>query len=84
MEFYNARVKEIVVLGERGSELERVVCGTYLPNAVVALMTELSADLPLTADKRSPDDKPTAFVCENFVCQRPVNDREDLFKLLSD
>ena len=84
MEFHNARVKEIVVLGERGNELEAVVKGTFLPNAVVAFGREPLPGLPLTADKQILENSPTAFVCENFVCQRPVGDSKSLVKLLSE
>jgi uncharacterized protein YyaL (SSP411 family) len=84
MEFLNTRVKEIVVLGERGNELESVVARTFLPNAVIALARESLPGLPLTADKTMSENAPTAFVCENFVCQRPVSDSESLLKLLSE
>jgi uncharacterized protein YyaL (SSP411 family) len=83
MEFHNARVKEIVVLGERGNELESVVANTFLPNAIIAFVSEALSGLPLTADKQMSGDSPTAFVCENFVCQRPVTDSESLMKSLS-
>jgi uncharacterized protein YyaL (SSP411 family) len=84
MEFYNARVKEIVIVGDRGNELESAVSRMFLPNAVIALVSEPMTGLPLTADKQLIDDRPTAFVCEDFVCQRPVTDPEALTNLLTE
>ena len=84
MEFHDARVKEIVIVGERGSELESVVSRTFLPNAVIAFVTEPTSRLPLTADKQPTCGQATAFVCENFVCQRPVTDAKALADLLID
>jgi uncharacterized protein len=34
--------------------------------------------LPLLEGKDAIDDTATAYVCENFVCQRPVTDVEEL------
>ena len=83
IEFYNARVKEIVVLGESGNELEAAVTRTYLPNAVIAVASKPMTGLPLAADKQISNGVPTAYVCENFVCQRPVTDPQSLLDLLS-
>jgi len=84
MEFYNARIKEIVIVGDRGNELESAVSRMFLPNAVIALVSKPISGLPLTADKAPIDNQATAFVCENFVCQRPVTDLEGLTNLLAE
>jgi uncharacterized protein YyaL (SSP411 family) len=84
MEFQLSTVKEIVIVGERGSELERAVYGAYLPCAVVAIAEDPSDELPLLKDRSMIDGSPTAYVCENFVCQRPVTEVEELTRLLSD
>ena len=83
MEFSLSRVLEIVVIGERSNPLEREVFETYLPNSVVAVAERGSSELPLLADKSTLNGQPTAFVCENFVCQRPVTETSELIKLLS-
>jgi uncharacterized protein YyaL (SSP411 family) len=83
MEFHISRVREIAVIGERGNSLEREVLAMYLPNSVIALAAKASGDLPLLERKEMTDTKPTAFVCENFVCQRPVTDAKDLKEMLA-
>ena len=83
LEFHLGRVTEIAVIGERGSSLEREVLTNYLPNSVIALTDGSATELPLLAEKQMIDGRPTAFVCENFVCQRPVTEVDDLKRLLT-
>jgi uncharacterized protein YyaL (SSP411 family) len=82
IEFDLSAVKEIVIIGENGNDLEREVKGSYWPAAVVATSDGASGVLPLLAGRSTIDGKPTAFVCENFVCQRPVTTVEELNELL--
>jgi uncharacterized protein YyaL (SSP411 family) len=82
IEFYLSPVKEIVILGERGNKLEKAVWAEYLPNKVVALSDVDPDDSPLLKDRTMIDGKATAYVCENFVCQRPVTIVEELMKQL--
>ncbi|MDQ3087438.1 MAG: thioredoxin domain-containing protein, partial [Acidobacteriota bacterium] len=75
LEFYLNPTKEIVILGAKAGELEREVWRDYLPNKVVVLAenAEEHAELiPLLQARNMIDNKPTAFVCENFICQKPV------------
>jgi uncharacterized protein YyaL (SSP411 family) len=81
LEFQLADTKEIVLIGERGNELEREVWFGYRPFKVVALSTE-SSDLPLLHNRKQIDGKATAYVCENFVCQRPVTTVGELRELI--
>jgi len=79
MEFYLSPVKEIVILGEKGNELQRQAFAEFLPNKVIVLSEEANArSLPPLADREMINGKATAYVCENFVCQRPVTSVEDL------
>jgi uncharacterized protein YyaL (SSP411 family) len=83
MEFQLSKVKEVVVVGDKGNELEREVLEGYLPDAVVAIAPDAGEkDLPLLTDRPMIDGAPTAYVCESFVCQRPVTDVEQLRLLL--
>ena len=82
MEFYLAPVKEVVIVGPKGNELERELWGEFRPNLVAALAGSSNSDLPLLADRAMVDGKPAAYVCENFVCQRPVTTVEELSELL--
>ena len=38
IEFYLAPVKEVVIIGSRGNDLEREIFSEFLPNKVVALV----------------------------------------------
>ena len=79
MEFHLNPIKEIVILGEKGNELERKVWREYLPNKIVVLAEGRSeTSIPLLRERQMTDGKPTAYVCENFVCQKPVTTVEDL------
>ncbi|MGD9627769.1 MAG: thioredoxin domain-containing protein [Pyrinomonadaceae bacterium] len=77
-EFNLSDVKEVAIVGEKGSGLEREVWSEYRPFKVVAS----GGDVPLLEGREAVDGKPTAYVCENFVCQRPVKNAEDLRELL--
>ena len=75
LEFHLAATKEIVIIGPKGNELERAALENYLPNAVVVNSQDAKADaanIPLLEDRTMIDGKATAYVCEDFVCQRPV------------
>jgi uncharacterized protein YyaL (SSP411 family) len=76
LEFHLSTIKEIVIIGEKGSELEREVWSDYLPNKVMVLAenAEENAEIiPLLQGRKMINEMPTAFVCENFTCQKPVN-----------
>lgn len=86
LEFYLNPTKEIVILGAKDSELEREVWREYLPHKVVVLaeQTEENAELiPLLQDRKMIDNKPTAFVCENFTCQKPTTSQSELAEQLA-
>ncbi|MGI8544192.1 MAG: thioredoxin domain-containing protein [Aridibacter sp.] len=85
LEFYLDSAKEIVIIGEKKNELERFVFDNYLPNKVVVLSDEPEKDsnfIPLLEGRNKINEKPTAYVCQNFTCQKPVNSVEELSKLL--
>jgi uncharacterized protein YyaL (SSP411 family) len=78
-ELYLNVPRQIVFAGERGKpDLEAMVRALYarfLPNRVVLLAGEEAARLaPETARMRAVDGRATAYVCENYACQLPVND----------
>jgi uncharacterized protein len=83
-EFHAATVREVVIIGERGSELENEVFKRYLPDVVIAVSIAGvgSDELPLMANREMVNGKATAYVCEGFVCQRPVTEVLDLRRQL--
>lgn len=84
LEFYLNPTKEIVILGGRGSELEREVWRNYLPDKIVIMAEsdENAETVPLLKGRKTSGGKPTAFVCENFVCRKPVTAAEELRRQL--
>ncbi len=82
-------IKEIAIIGDPADPATQgllvVVNSTFRPNAILALSpqdVEETATPPLLAYRTHVDGKPAAYVCEHFVCQRPVTDAEALCKLL--
>ena len=86
MEFTLSPTTEIVILGDDGRDLITEVFVNYLPDKVV-LSVEAGCDgpldIPLLEGRNTVDGKPTAYVCENMVCERPVTDREGLRSVLT-
>jgi len=83
-DFAQGNVKQVAVLGEAQESnfeaLVQVLRSAYRPNVVVAASTfppEKGAP-SLLAERPLVKDRPTAYVCEGFVCQRPVTRVEDL------
>ncbi|MGB5014913.1 MAG: thioredoxin domain-containing protein [Pyrinomonadaceae bacterium] len=81
LEFYLGNTKEIIVVGEAGNEISQEILAQYLPDAVIVLSSEsdLNSELiPALKDRKMINGEPTAYVCENFVCARPITLVEEL------
>jgi uncharacterized protein len=81
MELYGAI--EVALIGERSHQgfalLERTVGEVYVPSLVLAGGTsEAGSMIKLLEDRPLVDDKPTAYVCRNYTCDRPVTNPEEL------
>ena len=83
LEFHLSATREIVVIGPNGNKLERAVLSRYLPEAVIVLSENGMAGLPLLEEKGTIDGNAAAYVCENFVCKRPVTTLTNLEAALS-
>jgi uncharacterized protein YyaL (SSP411 family) len=91
LEFHLSSPQEIVILGELDATdtiaLKREVWKHYLPNKVVVQsFSEESPGptaLPLLQGRARLNEQATAFVCEHYTCQQPVNRPEDLASQLS-
>lgn len=88
-DFYQNKIRQIALIGDpqdpQMAEFLREIRGTYRPNTVVA-----TASLPLPEgspallhDRPMLEGKVTAYVCEGFVCKRPVGSVKELRELLS-
>ncbi len=91
LDFAVSQSKEIALIGDPQQPdtraLLEVVNTHYLPNSILAcasLEDSVSIQsIPLLADRPMKDHKATAYVCQNFACQAPVNTPEELNRLLS-
>lgn len=77
--------REIVIAGNRKEtateEMVQALHEEFLPFTVTLLNTteerkKLSELVPFAADQMKVGERPTAYICENFACQKPVNDIE--------
>ena len=72
--------REVALAGDDGT-LAAVVRGAYRPRLVLA-----GGDpegVPLLAGREAVDGRPSAYVCENFTCARPVAGPDELEALLA-
>ncbi len=89
--------KQLVIVGERGElkteALLQVARQGYYPNLVTVFVPQhamgqdrlslVSQIIPLAAGRVALDDKATAYVCQNMVCQLPVHTPEALQEQLA-
>ena len=91
LDFHLGSPKEIAIIGFPGSaetqSLVKEIWKQYLPNKVVAEATPddpKAADLiPLLRDHPQLQNKPTAYVCEHFICKQPVTTPGELASQLT-
>lgn len=84
---------EIVIVGDPDAKDTRAMLGSlnrqFQPNAVVILRTQekdgdaITRLAPYTRFHTSIDGKATAYVCQNFSCNRPTTDIGEMLKLLN-
>jgi uncharacterized protein len=74
--------REVAVVGSaedpRTEALLHEVHRRYLPNLVIAAGPGDGSPVPLLAGRSLVDRKPAAYVCERFVCRRPVTEPSEL------
>ena len=80
IDFHVSPVREVALVGPDREPLERVVRSQFRPHVVVA---GGEADgVPLLEGREPVDGRAAAYVCERFVCQRPVTEPDELTALL--
>jgi uncharacterized protein YyaL (SSP411 family) len=90
LDFVLSASKEIALIGDPAEsatqELLKVVNARYLPNSVLACAapenTVAMETVALLADRPLKDNRASAYVCQNFACQTPVNTGAELAALL--
>ncbi len=85
LEFHFGDGKEIVIIGPPGNVMERTVFSSYLPGSVAVRCDadrSESSPLELVKGREMVGGSPTVYVCEKFVCQRPVTTPRELRELI--
>ncbi|MHC4666229.1 MAG: thioredoxin domain-containing protein [Planctomycetota bacterium] len=92
LDFSLGPTQEIVIAGDPGQadtkEMLRTVRSRFLPRAVVLLHgagkagEAIEKEVAFLRGQVAIDGKATAYVCENYVCRRPVNSVSELEGLL--
>jgi len=85
LEFHLGETREIAVLGDRESSLATDVLQRYLPDAVIAISSDVTADsqvVSFLAERSQIEGKSTAYICRDYKCERPVTTTEELAGLL--
>jgi uncharacterized protein YyaL (SSP411 family) len=91
LDFYLSSPSEVALIGplQAGDMMEmlRAVWSSYVPNKVVAAAladdTEAARIIPLLADRPQVGDRATAYVCRNYICERPTTDPAEVVSLLA-
>jgi uncharacterized protein YyaL (SSP411 family) len=86
LDLYVSAAKEIAISGDLDAKDTRALIGEvwrrYLPNAVLAAANpgddRAAKAIPLLEGRQPVDGGAAAYVCERFVCQRPVTEPEQL------
>ncbi len=85
-DFALGEVKQVAIIGAISDERTQTLIGeirkAYRPNLIVAASSYPPPEgaPALLADRPLVDGKPTAYVCEGFVCRQPVTNLEDFRK----
>ncbi|XP_074653063.1 spermatogenesis-associated protein 20-like [Tubulanus polymorphus] len=83
--------KQIIIVGKREDEetqaMVNLIGSHFLPNKIVILANGAEENflyerLDILQHLSQKEGKPTAYVCENFTCSLPVNDLQELEKLV--
>lgn len=93
MQFRIYQVQEIVIAGrfehQKTQAMLRRLNRQFHPGRTVLLKTpqnanQLSMLAPFTSEMKAVDDEtPTAYICSNFSCRRPVTDMDEFEKLIN-
>ncbi|MFK7932859.1 MAG: thioredoxin domain-containing protein [Saprospiraceae bacterium] len=70
-------IKEIAIIGTEAKEKAKAIQQQFLPNKVIMISADGDDNFPLLAGKTATD-KTLIYVCENYACQRPVEEYENV------
>lgn len=91
LDFYLSNVTQIafvlpasISMNEEEKAKEMLFClhRQYLPNRVILVAREgdkaLETASPLARERTAIDGKPTVYICQNYSCEKPITDLNDL------
>lgn len=89
-EMFLAPPLHIVLVGEDRGELQEMLAAVYrqfLPHRSLVVKTTANAEaieqlIPWTATYKSHNGRPTAFVCQGYTCLAPIQELEELARVL--
>ena len=94
LDFWIGPRQEIVITGNRESndtkDMIKLLHETFLPKTVIILHEQEQAGktieniIPFIKSQNMINNRATAYVCENFACNQPVNSLEDFEQVLAD
>jgi uncharacterized protein YyaL (SSP411 family) len=80
LDFHLSPTREVALVGDDLSGLERVVRDAFRPHLVLAGGEH--DGVPLLEGREPVDGRPAAYVCEHFACKAPVTEPDELERLL--
>jgi uncharacterized protein len=83
LDFHLSPTHEVALVGDDLTELTAVIREKPHPHLVLAGGPEDTDQPPLLADRTTVDGNPAAYICQNFTCQLPTTDPDQLRKQLS-
>lgn len=85
--------QEIIIAGKADSpdvkKMLKLIRGKFLPNSVILLHetdktnSALYNIVPFIKNQTAIDGKATAYICENYICKKPVKNIDEFEKLLA-
>ena len=93
LDFAYSAPREVVIVGDPADETTRRMIqtarGGYRPHELIVFVPEgaegerVRRIVPPVKDKTAIGGRPTAYVCENFMCHAPTTDVEKLAEMLA-
>lgn len=93
LNFWLGPTQEIVIAGnvdaQDTKQMINLIHNKFLPNTLVLLHEQgqrgsaIEQIIPFAKNQTAIEGKATAYVCENYICNRPVNKIEDFEKMIS-
>ncbi|MEM9283014.1 MAG: thioredoxin domain-containing protein [Verrucomicrobiota bacterium] len=87
LDFQFGPAYEIVISGGDAAEMIGALQTQFLPNKTILRRTEENAErlakiAPFTEGQASRDGEATAYVCQNFACQLPTTQVDEMMKMI--